>query len=280
MTAAAANNNNNTAANNKNSASNTNTNNNNKMIVSNSKMLQIVRRTSMEVPNNEMSNVPNGVNTVKNESLETLNVANSRKNECANKKHQTKKAQTLSHSQDTLDHEEYCLLTNNCNLNSGVLLQEPLGLKFGKCARNKFATEKKELSWNDNGTCVLFPKSSWHARIPGCEFAMKMWGGGASGSGPVEAKLWPKCLSTFDPPLAVREARLTHLHKGRLGFPQAIISTKEIQAENRPNCLLLTSEIFWKANQSRWKRVLKAADFFAAHKLFRLMFRIRRCLRN
>jgi hypothetical protein len=105
-------------------------------------------------------------------------------------------------------------------------------------------------------------------------------GGGASGSGPVEAKLWPKCLSTFDPPLAVREARLTHLHKGRLGFPQAIISTKEIQAENRPNCLLLTSEIFWKANQSRWKRVLKAADFFAAHKLFRLMFRIRRCLRN
>ena len=62
------------------------------------------------------------------------------------KNHQTKKAQTLSHSQDTLDHEEYCLLTNNCNLNSGVLLQEPLGLKIGKCARNKFATEKKEPS--------------------------------------------------------------------------------------------------------------------------------------
>ena len=56
------------------------------MIASNSKMLQIVRRTSMEVPNNEMSNVPNGVNTVKNERLETLNVANSRKNGRANKK--------------------------------------------------------------------------------------------------------------------------------------------------------------------------------------------------
>lgn len=49
---------------NKNSASNTN-NNKKKMIASNSKMLRIVRRTSMEVPNNEMSNVPNGVNTVK-----------------------------------------------------------------------------------------------------------------------------------------------------------------------------------------------------------------------
>ena len=56
----------------------------------------------MEVPNNEMSNVPNGVNTVKNERLETLNVANSRKNGRANKKPPNEKKHRHFHTLRTL----------------------------------------------------------------------------------------------------------------------------------------------------------------------------------